>query len=220
MNGIVNRRGHGAVPITGGLLWIAHYLLHLGYGLATGRLLWEAGDTPLRRLDGLMFFGAYLLVGLSLLGLRARLEGRVKALGLVAACVAIFAALAGAAALAATLVLREPETVYRVSGPAGVLSLFAAAILFGVALLLARTRPPSAAAAVLLFGLLTLPMALALPSLERFVPLYAVEELHFVFAGMVWGAVGGVLRGGGEMHDDASSPAARPAGERALASGC
>ncbi|MBC7808601.1 MAG: hypothetical protein H7145_20910 [Akkermansiaceae bacterium] len=49
---------------------------------------------------------------------------------------------------------------------------------------------------VLLFGLLTLPLGLALWMLERRAPPYWVTELHFVFSGAAWFVVGGALRRG------------------------
>jgi hypothetical protein len=71
--------------------------------------------------------------------------------------------------------------------------MFAAAILLGIASLRARTLPRRAAIIVILFGVLTITMGFVLPNLEGRIPLYALFELHFVFAGLAWLAVGAAL---------------------------
>ena len=182
----LSRLGRPAA-LLGGLLFCLHYGLQLAHGLRTGRILWEAMDTGLGRADGVAFACAFAAVDVALLGIFAGLGGRARWLGLagaVAALCALSAALMGLFSFTAGQLIPW-------AFPLSCLTMFAGAILLGAASLRARSLPRWAGTIVILFAFLTPGLGFALPLLEsRLLPLYALFELHFVFAGLAWLAVG------------------------------
>ena len=182
----LSRLGRPAA-LLGGLLLCLHYGLQLAHGLRTGRILWEAMDTGLGRADGVAFACAFAAIDVALLGIFAALGGRARWLGLagaVAALCALSAALMGLLSFMAGQLIPW-------AFPLSCLTMFAGAILLGAASLRGRSLPRWAGTAVILFAFLTPGLGFALPLLEsRLLPVYALFELHFVFAGLAWLAVG------------------------------
>lgn len=182
----LHRLGRPAAFV-GGLLLCAHYGLQLAHGLRTGQILWEAMNTSLGRTDGVVFACAFASIDVALLGIFARLGARARWLGMVgagAALGALLAALVGLFSFAAGRWLPWPF-------PASALMMFAGAILLGGASLLARSLPRWAGITVILFAFLTPTLAAVLPLIGAgLLPAYALFELHFVFAGLAWAAVG------------------------------
>ena len=182
----LSRLGRPAAYL-GGLLLCAHYGLQLAHGLRTGRILWESMSTDLGRADGVVFACAFAAVDVALLGIFARLGGRARRLGLagvVATLGALSAALVGLASFVAGHWLPW-------AFPVSCLMMFVGATLLGAASLRARSAPRWAGVTVILFASLTPALAAALPLLGAgLLPVYALFELHFVFAGLAWVALG------------------------------
>lgn len=170
-----------------GSLWVAHYVLQLGFGLATGKVLFEATGTALWRLDVLAFFGAYVATGVSLIGLSARFLNRAGHASIAGALSALVPVVAGAVGgVAGVFAPEASEAVFSVAGKT-ILFLFLSSLILGIAGLgRPGVMPKALALPVLLFGLLTLPLGLVLAAWEHTVPPYLVMELHFVFSGAAW----------------------------------
>jgi len=185
-----------AALAAGGLL-IGHYLLHLGYGLATGGVLFGATASPAWYADVVAFMGSHVGGGAALLGLAAGLRGR-RAIWWAGAPGALLAAVGGAVGLTGMGIgLLRPHALNGAMqaglGPLSVLTLFLSAILLGAVHLGAGRLPRPAAACILLYGLVTLPLGMALMPLEKAVPSYLVMELHFVVSGALWIMAGLIL---------------------------
>lgn len=177
----------------GGLLLFAHYGLQLAHGLRTGRILWETMDTDLGRVDGVAFACAFVLIDVALLGVFAGLGGRARWLGFAGASAALCALSTALVGLFSFISGRWLPWAF----PVSCLVMFVGAILLGAASLRARSLPRWAGATVILFAFLTPTLAAALPLLGAgLLPLYALFELHFVFAGLAWLALGASMPGG------------------------
>lgn len=184
-----------AAAVAAGILWITHYLLQLSFGLATGKVLFEQQGIALWRCDAVAFFGAYIGTGLALIGLSARLKKYSRVASVVGAILALIAVVAGMVGAVTGLV--GPEIADRVFSIAGksILSLFLSSLVLGITGLRHPVKlPRQVSLAVLLFGLLTMPLAMALGMLEQVVPPYFVTELHFTLSGTAWLAVATTMR--------------------------
>lgn len=181
------RRLARPAAFAGGLLLCAHYGLQLAHGLRTGQILWEAMETSLGRIDGVVFACAFASIDVALLGIFARLGGRSGWPGLAGVVAALGALLAALTGLFSFVVGRWLPWAF----PASALMMFAGAILLGAASLRARSLPRWASITVILFAFLTPTLAAVLPRLGAgLLPEHALFELHFVFAGLAWAAVG------------------------------
>ncbi|MBW3625567.1 MAG: hypothetical protein KY468_19405 [Armatimonadetes bacterium] len=192
----IYKRWGGAAALAGGSLWVLHYLLHVGYGLSTGRNLFEAPETAPGRLDLLAFFGAYLMLSASLLILSRTLKGRQRGWGYAGAAFAGVAAAAGLAGVRYAFFPVGPEESHGplgIAGKIGIITLFLSAIFTGNGLLRAGTVPRWTSLTVLLFGWLTFPAAMAIMPFEAILPPYWVSELHFAVVGIIWAVVGVTL---------------------------
>ena len=190
-----------------GLCWIGHYALQVGYGLATGKALFNAefdtGGTPFFRLDMALFFGAYLATGLALIVFAAGLPVNrwLKYAGIAFAFVGALAGFAGL--LFGGLFPGSVSAVASAAGK-GILAHFVAALLVGFGAWRASDMPTRRAArCIALFGLLTMPLAMLFGMLEKTVPSYFVTEVHFVFSGALWLAA---ARAMAKHSEAASSP--------------
>ena len=160
-----------------GLCWIFHYALQVGYGLATGKVLFEAEGTYFFQVDMLVFYAAYLGMGLALFAFALGLPSNLRVLKAVAIAFAFVGALAGLAGM----LLGVPF-----AGKA-ILAHFVAALLVGFGAWGAPEKNERIAArCIALFGLLTMPLAMLFGTLEQTVPSYFVTEAHFVFSGFLW----------------------------------
>lgn len=198
-------RGSALAAKVGGFLWVVHYGLHLGFGLKTGRVLFEAGDTLTGRIDRLAFFGAYLMLGLALLGLSRSLRGRTAGWGYVGLFFSIMAVMAGVAGAGLALPGADGEAVGMIAplaGKVGIFGLFLGAIFTGNGLLRAGWVPRWVALAVLFFGWLTFPAAMLVMPFEAVVPPYVVMELHFLAVGVLWMLIGSSLSTAGRVVAD------------------
>jgi hypothetical protein len=152
-----------------------------------------------------VFACAFAAVDVALLALFARLGGRARWLGLAGAVAALGALSAVLVGLFSFVTGRWVPWAF----PVSCLIMFAGAILLGAASLRARSMPRWAGVTVILFAFLTPTLAAALPLLGAgLLPVYALFELHFVFAGLAWVALGA------SMPQD-RAPLAEPAYEPA-----
>lgn len=189
-NGVVSRAAQMATAA--GVLWIVHYALQLVYGVATGKVLLDATGRLWWRLDVLIFFGAYITTGLALWDLARLLVSRWKAR--IAAAFAAFGCVAGAFGALCGVLFPLLGTPWMIAGKC-ILALFVAAIVAGIGGLRSPAVPRQTAVCVLLFGLLTMPLAMLFGMWENRVPAYTVMEVHFVLSGIVWLIAGKRLRG-------------------------
>ncbi len=197
-NDLLNRAGKFGL-IAGGL-WITHYLLQLSYGLATGGHLFENPASPFMTVDGTAFFGVYITLGLAQLSLHRALRPHAVIVPTLGAVIATISFLAGFTALGTMWMdkLFGSELfsqVIRYCGPMGILTTFLSALLAAGFILRKRVLPRSVGMGLLLFGLLTAPIAMLLAMLfDPILPLYVHTEVHFVGAGLLWLYVGHQLR--------------------------
>jgi hypothetical protein len=153
-------------------------------------VLFEANESPWLRVNVVVFFGFYAALAVALFGIRARFTGRLPTLTIPAGIlsgIALFAALVGLSiAFRANINAAFADPVLGQAGKVGILCLFLSSILLGSAGLKSGVLPRSVSLAVLLFGLITMPLAFALGTLEKVVAPYTVMELHFTVSGGMW----------------------------------
>lgn len=187
-------RRSGVAAKMGGLLWMLHYGLHLGFGMTTGQRLTQAGETLHGSLDTIAYFGACIALGLALLGLSRSLSSHQRGWGVAGAVFALTAMAAGVAGVGAAFgLISNAGTVGSVAGTVGILGLFLSAVFTGNGLLRAGAAPPWVSLAVVYFGWLTLPASRMLLPFEAVLPTYTVAKLHFAVAGALWIALGSAL---------------------------
>lgn len=137
-------RWGGPALMLGGLLWVLTYLVEIISGMTAGEAAYNRADASASILVwfwGVFFMGALFFLGVGLLGVRARLEGRSKVLGTVGAllaCVAILAASINLVTL--TSVFGEP-TANDGLGFLGIIGTLGGSLLLGIAALRAKVLP-------------------------------------------------------------------------------
>ncbi|WPB74610.1 hypothetical protein KYC5002_37075 [Archangium violaceum] len=191
-------RWEGPAAMLGGSLWLLFY----GASALAGRELGEGprdvNDSDLLLLGAAAFCGAVLSLGTSLTGLRARLQGRARRLGLAGG---VMAALALAtAALNALLLTGLVGRARFVGGLAalGVLGVCTGAVLLGLATRREQVLPRWGGTLLIVTGPLT--VLLIATSGLRFgsIPGYVLDDLPFAIAGLSWITAGAAMRSRGE----------------------
>jgi hypothetical protein len=137
-------RWGGPAIMLGGLLWIFTYVTEIAVGLMLGLETYLQPDASASLLEWLwpvFFMGALFFLGVGLLGVRVRLEGRSKKLGIAGAILAFVAV--GAASINLVLlagVFGEP-LAHDDIGFLGVIGVMLGSVLMGVAALRAKVLP-------------------------------------------------------------------------------
>jgi hypothetical protein len=187
-------RGEGPAAMLGGGLWLLFY----GASVLAGRELGEGprdvNDSGLPRLGAVMFSGALLLLGTSLMGLRARLQGRAPRLGLAGAVMAALAIAMGTVnVVMLTGLLGRPRFIGGLAA-LGVLCVCTGAVLLGLATRRAQVLPRWASNLLAVTGPLT--VVLIATSGLRFgsIPGYVLDDLPFAIAGLLWITAGVAMR--------------------------
>ena len=138
------KRWGGPSLILGGLLWIMSYLTEIAIGLTAGEeayLRAEPSGSVLEWFWPAFFMGAIFFLGVGLLGVHARLDGRSRvlgAIGAIPACVAVVAALINLVLL--TGVAGKPTAVDGL-GFAGVMGIMFGSTFLGIAAVRAKVFP-------------------------------------------------------------------------------
>ncbi len=200
-------RWGGPAMMLGGSLWILNYVVQIVIGVTLGAETYSQADprdSALVWLWGVFFMGAVFFLGIGLLGVRARLQGRAKILGLLGAllaCVAIVAASINLVTL--TGVSGEP-TASDGLGFLGVIGTLGGSVLLGVATLRAKVLPRWARLTLALLPLAFIPAIIATIPLASIAPDYAVADLPFPVVGAVLASAGYAMLG--ERTNEAGRP--------------
>ncbi|MDQ3377395.1 MAG: hypothetical protein M3533_10920 [Actinomycetota bacterium] len=179
----------GPALVAGGCLWVAMYLLELAIGpLGPGGM--DPSSSSLEWLAAVLFGAAILSIGFGLLGLRERLAGRSRKLG-IAACVPVALAMCCAAVNLVLLagVVGEARVIGALGG-LGVVGTLLGATMMAAATLRARALAAWARAMLLVAGIVTFPVILLTIPLEAVLPPHVIGDLPFPVAGLAFAAVG------------------------------
>ena len=186
-------RWGGPALILGGLLWGLTYLTELVIGVTAGEEAYNRADPSASVLEWFwpaFFMGAIVFLGVGLLGVRARLEGRSRILGIVGALLACIAIVAASINLVLLTGITGTPTAADVLGFAGVLGILIGATLLGIATLRAGVLPRWARFALTFTAVAFFPAILATIPLEGVAPDYVIADLPFLVVGAVLAAVG------------------------------
>lgn len=180
----------------GGLLWVLTYLVEIIFGMTAGEAAYIRADASASILVwfwGVFFMGALFFLGVGLLGVWTRLEGRSKVLGTVGAllaCVAIGAASINLVTL--TGVFGEP-TANDGLGFLGVIGTLGGSLLLGIAALRAKVLPRWARFVLTLTPFAFIPAIIVTIPLASVAPEYVVADFPFPVVGVVLATVGYAL---------------------------
>jgi len=198
--------------MVGGLLWILTYCTEILIGVTLGEEVYKSVDASRSALEWLwpaFFMGAIFFLGMGLLGVRARLEGRSRKLGIAGALAASVAIAAASINLVLLLGILGKATALDGLGFAGVLAILGGATLMGIATLRAKVLPRWTRFALALTPFAFIPAIIATIPLESVAPDYVIADLPFPVVGAVLAGVGyGMLM---NMPSESARPARIPA---------
>ncbi len=208
-------RWGGPALILGGLLWGLTYLTELVIGVTAGEAAYNRADPSASALEWFwpaFFMGAIFFLGVGLLGVRARLEGRSRLLGIVGALLACVAIVAASINLVLLTGVTGKPTASDGLGFAGVLGVLIGATLLGIATLRARVLPRWARIALTFVAFAFFPAILVTIPLEGVAPDYVIADLPFPVVGAVLASVGYAMLEGrtGETHRPAQMASSSP----------
>ncbi len=201
-------RWGGPAMMLGGSLWILTYITEIIIGVTLGEAVYNSVDASRSLIEWLWpacFMGAIFFLGIGLLGVRARLEGRSRKLGIVGALLACVAIIAASINLVLLTGIFGKATALDGLGFAGVLGTLGGAILLGIATLRAKVLPRWARVVLTLTPFAFIPAILVTIPLESVMPDYVIADLPFPVVGAVFATVGYAML----VHRP--SEAARPA---------
>ena len=205
-------RWGGPALILGGMLWVLTYVVEIILGVTAGEAAYNRAEPSASVLEWLWpasFMGAILFLGVGLLGVQARLQGRAKILGLLGAllaCVAIAAVSINLVLLAGTS--GEP-TASDDLGFLGVVGTLGGSILLGIATLRAKVLPRWARFVLTLTPFAFIPAIIATIPLASVAPDYVIADLPFPVVGAVLATVGYAMLA--ERTNEADRTARAPA---------
>lgn len=191
------KRWGGPALILGGTLWILSYLTELAIGATAGEAEYARADPSTSVLEWFwpaLFMGAIFFLGIGLLGVRARLDGRSRVLGIVGALLACVAIVAAAINLVLLTGVTGKPTAEDGLGFAGVLGIVFGSTFLGIAALRAKVLPRWVRFALAFIVFAFIPAIIATIPLEGVLPDYVIANLPFVFVGAVLAAVGFTMR--------------------------
>jgi hypothetical protein len=177
------------------------YLTEIAIGLTAGEeayLRAEPSGSVLEWFWPAFFMGAIFFLGVGLLGVHARLDGRSRvlgAIGAIPACVAVVAALINLVLL--TGVAGRPTAVDGL-GFAGVMGIMFGSTFLGIAAVRAKVFPRWVRFALALIVFTFIPAIVATIPLGGVLPDYVIANLPFVFVGAVLATVGSTMRYGSQ----------------------
>lgn len=196
----------------GGLLWILTYVVEIVIGVTLGAETYSQADPSASLLEWLwpvFFMGAIFFLGVGLLGVRARLEGRSKKLGIAGALLAAVSVVAASINLVLLAGVFGEATALDGLGFLGVIGVIFGAILLGIATLRARVLPRWARLVLTMTPLAFIPAIIVTIPLESVLPEYVIADLPFPVVGTVLATVGyAILK---NRMNEAGRPARTPA---------
>jgi hypothetical protein len=186
----------GPALLVGGLLWIAIYVVNVLIGVMTGKSatsLTPGGNMPVLANIGIWFLPFSVLpLGVGLLGVFARLEGRARGLGITGV---VFTSIGMVLGSGAIIVLSSIfGTSGYLNGLFGGFGAFATIIgtgFLGWAALRARVLPRWVAWTFIIIGIVTIPILLGTPL--SIAPDWATDTVAFLASGISYTVVGVTL---------------------------
>lgn len=177
----------------GGMLWILTYVVEIIIGVTLGEAVYNRADAGASLLEWLwpaFFMGAIFFLGIGLLGVRARLEGRAKIAGLLGALLASVAIVAASINLVTLAGVFGEPTASDGLGFLGVIGTLGGSVLLGIATLRVKVLPRWARFTLTLLPLAFVPAIIATIPLESVAPEYVIADLPFPVVGAVLATVG------------------------------
>lgn len=199
-------RWGGPAMMVGGLLWVLTYVVEVIIGVTLGAETYSQPDASASLLEWLwpvFFMGAIFFLSIGLLGVRARLEGSAKTLGILGALLASVATVAASINLVLLAGVFGKATALDGLGFLGVIGVIFGSILLGVATLRAKVLPRWARFTLTLLPLIFIPAIIATIPLESVLPEYVIADLPFPVVGLVLASVGYALL---SIREDAEEP--------------
>ncbi len=186
-------RWGGPAMMLGGLLWILTYMVEIVIGLTLGEAVYSRPDASASLLEWLWpacFMGAIFFLGVGLLGVRARMEGRSRKLGIAGALLASVAIIAASINLVLLTGVLGKATALDGIGFLGVIGVIFGSIVMGIAALRAKVLPRWARFTLTFLPLAFIPAIIATIPLESVAPEYVIADLPFPVVGAVLATVG------------------------------
>lgn len=183
----------GPAMMLGGLLWILTYAVEIVIGVTLGGEAYRQADASASLLVWLwpaLFMGAIFFLGVGLLGVWGRLEGRSRWLGVPGGLLASVAIFAASFNLALLTGIFGRATALDGLGFLGVVGVMLGSVFLGVAALRAGVLPRWARVMLTLTPLAFAPAIIITIPLESIAPEYVISDLPFPFVGAVLAAVG------------------------------
>ncbi len=205
-------RWGGSAMMLGGLLWVLTYVVEIIIGVTAGEAAYNRADPSASLLEWLwpaFFMGAIFFLGIGLLGVWARLQGRAKILGLLGALLACVAIVAASINLVMLTGISGEPTASDDLGFLGVIGTLGGSVLLGIATLRAKVLPRWARFALTLLPLAFIPAIIATFPLESILPEYVAADLPFPVVGAVLATVGYAMLA--ERTNEAGRTARAPA---------
>jgi len=196
----------------GGLLWVFTYMVEIIIGVTAGEAAYNRADPSASLLEWLwpaFFMEAIFFLGIGLLGVWARLQGRAKILGLLGALLACVAIVAASINLVMLTGISGEPTASDDLGFLGVIGTLGGSVLLGIATLRAKVLPRWARFTLTLLPLAFIPAIIATFPLESILPEYVAADLPFPVVGAVLATVGYAMlaEGTNEAGRTARAPA-------------
>ena len=196
----------------GGLLWVLTYVVEIIIGVTAGEAAYNRADPGASLLEWLwpaFFMGAIFFLGIGLLGVWARLQGRAKLLGFLGALLACVAIVAVSINLVMLTGISGEPTASDDLGFLGVIGTLGGSVLLGIATLRAKVLPRWARFTLTLLPLAFIPAIIATFPLESVLPEYVAADLPFPVVGAVLATVGYAMLA--ERTNEAGRTARAPA---------
>ncbi len=187
------RRWGGPALILGGLLWGLTYLTELIIGMTAGEAAYNRADPSASVLEWFwpaFFMGALFFLGVGLLGVWTRLEGRSRILGSIGALLACVAVIAATINLVLLTGVTGKPTALDGLGFAGVVGVVFGSTFLGFATLRARVLPRWTRFVLAFIVFAFVPAIIATIPLAEVLPDYVIADLPFPVVGAVLAAVG------------------------------
>jgi hypothetical protein len=186
-------RWGGPALIIGGLLWGLTYLTEIIIGVTRGEDVYNRADPSASVLEWFwpaFFMGAVLFLGIGLLGVWARLEGRSRMLGFAGALLACTAIAAASINLVLLTGVTGEPTAADGLGFVGVMGVLIGATFLGIASIRAKVLPRWSRFVLTFLFFAFVPAIIVTIPLEGVVPDYVIADLPFPVVGAVLALVG------------------------------
>ncbi|CAA9454303.1 MAG: hypothetical protein AVDCRST_MAG14-1357 [uncultured Rubrobacteraceae bacterium] len=196
----------------GGMLWVLTYMVEIVIGVTLGEAAYNRAEPSTSALVWLwpaFFMGALFFLGIGLLGVSARLEGRSRKLRILGALLASTAIIAAFVNLVLLTGIFGKVMALDGVGFLGVIGVVFGSILLGIATLRAKVLPRWASVVLTLAAFLFIPAIIVTIPLESVAPEYVIADLPFPVVGIALATVGYAMLA--NRTSEAGQPARTPA---------